>query len=177
MEEVWKDIKNYEGLYQVSTWGNVKRLEREININDRYTIILKEIISKPFLSRGYPRIHLTKNKKQRKFLIHRLVALAFIPNPENKPCVNHKNGIKTDINLDNLEWCTHKENTNHAILTGLLKLEGERCNFSKLREFQVKEIRVLIKEGLSQREISEKYGIERSTVSVIKMNKSWRHLD
>jgi hypothetical protein len=113
MEESWKDILGYEGLYQVSTHGEVKSLSR---FNSRTERILTPVISK-----GYPVITLSKNNIHKIYSIHRLVAECFIPNPENKPEVNHINGIKTDCLCSNLEWCTSSENQLHAFRTGLQK--------------------------------------------------------
>ena len=101
MEEIWKDIVGYEGLYQVSNFGRVK------NVN-------KNIIKKPTeLSKGYLRIGLNKHGKAKKIYSHRLVAQAFIPNPNNLPCVNHKDCNPKNNCVDNLEWCTHKENNSY----------------------------------------------------------------
>jgi hypothetical protein len=106
-EEVWKDVPGYEGMYQASSFGRVRSpYQRGKGI---YT--LKPVMS----SSGY----FTVNIKGKMPTVHRLVAKAFIPNPEVKRCVNHKDGIKTNNNLDNLEWVTHKENLHHAIGLGL----------------------------------------------------------
>ena len=102
MEE-WKDIKGYEGLYQVSNKGRVRSLKHDKMI-------------KPIQhSNGYLFVNLHKDGSRIHTSIHRLVANAFIPNPDNKPCVGHKNTIKTDNSIDNLEWCTYLENNNHPI--------------------------------------------------------------
>lgn len=103
IQEDWKDIKGYEGSYQVSNLGNVKSLIKNI------------ILSKFDNGKGYKKVNLLKKQ----FYIHRLVALNFIENPLNKPQVNHKDGNKQNNNVENLEWCTSKENINHANINGL----------------------------------------------------------
>jgi len=115
MQEIWKDIKGYEGLYQVSNLGNVKVLDRKIKSNYNYFIrkgrILKLCIGK---KDGYVYVCLTKNNKGKTVKVHRLVAQAFIPNPNNLPQINHKDEDKTNNNVDNLEWCTSLYNNNYG---------------------------------------------------------------
>lgn len=102
MKEIWKPIEGYEGLYEVSNLGKVKGLT-------------KGIILKPEISlKGYERIILSKNCKKKHFPVHRLVAKAFVPNPENKPQVNHKDENKLNNHATNLEWCTARENLNYG---------------------------------------------------------------
>lgn len=105
MKEVWKDVKGYEGVYQVSNYGRVRKIT-----------ILKQCNKK-----GYRKISLHKQGTIKTFAVHRLVAEAFIPNPDNKLEVNHINAIKDDNNVNNLEWVTREENMKHAVNKGLLK--------------------------------------------------------
>lgn len=120
MLEIWKDIKGYEGLYQISNFGRIKSLPKK-RINGTNFYIQKEKILKPQLkTKRYLGINLTKNKMHKNFLVHRLVAEAFIDNPYDLPQVNHKDCNKLNNNINNLEWCTQEENLNHALRNGLL---------------------------------------------------------
>lgn len=104
-EEEWKDVVGYEGLYQVSNFGRVKSLEKM-----RGAFMQKEIIKKQIYSNGYLRCQLHKNGESRKIFIHRLVAEAFILNPDNKPQVDHIDRNRSNNSVENLRWCTAKEN-------------------------------------------------------------------
>lgn len=108
MEETWKDIKNYQGIYQISSFGKIKNNKGKI---------LKQFKN----HKGYLVIQLSKNGDSKNYIVHRLVAKEFIPNPENKPQINHKNCNKEDNRIDNLEWCTNTENKAHAKIHGLCK--------------------------------------------------------
>lgn len=113
--EIWKDIEDYEGIYQISTFGRVKSLARMIK-NGAKEYYRKEIImTLSYNYDGYYIITLHKNNIPRTYKIHRLVAIYFIPNCKNKPVVNHLDGNKTNNHIDNLEWSTYKKNSNHAV--------------------------------------------------------------
>ena len=116
--EIWKDIPGYEGLYQVSNLGRVKSAERKVGwefYNKPCARKHKErIIVAEVAKNGYKRVGLSKDGKRTRYHLHRIIAKAFIPNPNNYPVINHKNGIKTDNRLENLEWTTYSENNYHA---------------------------------------------------------------
>ena len=106
--EIWKDIKDYEGLYQVSNWGRVKSL------GNGGTHKTSRILKSAKNTRGYLQVQLSKNGKRKWFFIHRLVAEVFLENPENLPQVNHIDEDKTNNRVENLEWKSHKDNNNHG---------------------------------------------------------------
>lgn len=123
-EEIWKDVVGYEGYYEVSNMGNVRYLKR-------YNKKCEPKLMKCWFRNKYPAVTFNVKKNGNKRVIHRLVAESFLPNPENKKCVNHKNGIKSDNRVENLEWCTHAENNTHAHATGLIitKTGAESKNY------------------------------------------------
>jgi hypothetical protein len=162
-EEVWKDIPDYEG-YQASNLGNIRSVDRKVkNSNGREYYVKGTSIKKTLSKNGYYVVRLTKAKLER--FVHRLVGFAFIPNPENKPQINHINGVKTDNRLENLEWCTNRENIEHARVTGL--------KYTVLNKDQVFEIRYGLK-GYKHREIGQMYNINPSLVSYIRLGKIWK---
>jgi len=174
MQEIWKDIEGYEGLYQISNLGNVKSLYFEP------PIILKS--SKD--SRGYLYVVLSKNGKQKIGRIHRLVASAFICNPKNKPQVNHIDGVKSNNTVKNLEWVTNAENMKHASKNGLrADVSGNnnpRCRAINQYDLNGK----LIKQWKSFYEITCSLGFNRSCIwrcCIGKFQKShnyiWRYAD
>ncbi len=177
--EKWKDIEGYEGKYQVSSLGRIKSLERYIDRGIKGFAKQKEIILKLRLKKGYLEVGLrSKGDKNQKFLlVHRIVATAFILNPENKKTVNHKNLIKTDNRLINLEWNTQKEQISHAIESGAFKQKGDFNSKSKLTSKDVLEIRYLYKtKSKPPKELSEKYKVSKSTIHRIVTNKIWKHI-
>lgn len=178
--EIWKDIKGYEGLYQISSLGRVKSYPRKyysywrktyINYNEK---ILKPLIRSKNKNNNYFYCDLYINKKSKHYNIHRLIAIAFIPNPDNKPCINHIDGNKQNNNISNLEWCTIEENNKHALNNGLI-LREEKHPMHKLNNKQVIEIRNM-KDVFSTKEISKIYNVTKDTINNILSRKNWKYL-
>lgn len=118
--EIWKPVVNFEGLYEVSNLGRIKALARRKNCNKGYGIIKEHIMKNSTNGGEYYKVPLTNKEHIRKYyLVHRLVAQAFIPNPDNLPQVNHIDGQKLNNNLENLEWCTREYNVRHSYKIGL----------------------------------------------------------
>ena len=158
-DEVWKDIEGYEGLYQVSTCGNIKSLAKpRKNGNGRSYIQKEKLLKQSFTSTGYKKVELYKDGKRKSFKVHRLVAIAFIPNPDNKPEVNHIDGNKINNNIDNLEWVTSSENSIHAYETGLSP------NKKELDEIRIIE---LYNKGASKEEISRMFDVSNVVIARI----------
>lgn len=130
--EQWRDIDGFEGMYQVSDLGRVRSLERTVKMvryGKEYDMhhkgrILKTIVMKD----GYESIQIFKDSKHHTYKVHRLVAKAFLPNPDNLPEVNHKDGNKCNNTSENLEWCTRGHNIRHAFKNGLIDKNNMTCN-------------------------------------------------
>ena len=168
-EERWLPVVGYEGFYIVSSLGRVRLLERSgFRKNGRFFYVHSKI-KKPYLTKfGYYRLRMEKNKHSKHIFVHRLVAEAFIPNPENKPEINHKNGIRTDNRVKNLEWCTQSENNLHSYRKlGRIKvgLKGENNPVSKI-VLQIKN-GIVIAEFCSVTEAQTKTGIARQSIGKV----------
>ena len=161
LKEVWKDIKGYEGLYQVSNMGKIKSLKFSHGNKEKILKGNKEKF-------GYLVVTLYKNKGRKNFKIHRLVAETFIPNPKNLPQVNHIDGNKQNNRIDNLEWCTAKENTNHAHKTGLANNDNSKI---KVKQYDLNGN--FIREWDSITDIEKSLNIDKS--SVVKVCKHKRN--
>lgn len=173
--EIWKQVIGYEGIYEVSNLGNIKSIGRYRFVKRNMSkCFFKELILKSGTSNGYLGVILNKECFRKRFSTHRLVAEAFIPNPENKPQVNHINGIKKDNRVQNLEWNTASENTQHAIKLGLLKiLKGENRYNSKLKKDDVLFIRNSI---LKTKYLAEIYKVDQRTIRNVKNKKSYNNI-
>lgn len=162
MEEEWRDINGYEGLYQVSNTGRVRSLGKWIDRKCKGKKWQEEKILKPKINKkGYQSVCLYKNGVKKLFQVHRLVAQAFIPNPNNYPCVNHKNEIKDDNRVDNLEWCTVKYNN---IYNGRQKrITAKRKKITLQIDQNTNEI---IKEWSSIKEVEKELGLPGGNISM-----------
>lgn len=172
--EVWIPISGYEIYYAVSNMGRVKRLARSYESTCRM-VHLSEKILKGSNHRGYRMVTLVKSGEEKNFLIHRLVAIAFIPNPDDKPFVNHIDNNRGNPNVSNLEWCTHQENTDHAVSIGVIKgnggiMKGVPSANRKLTQEQVFEI-LSFKRGDAPdmaKYFKERFDISKATVTAIR---------
>lgn len=121
MKAKWRSVVGYEGLYEVSTDGRVRTVE---HITNGHAIMPTELAIKIYKSQRYARVRLYRDGKSKDHMVHRLVAEAFIPNPDNKPQVNHIDGDRSNNRVENLEWCTASENQRHAYRAGLKDIEN-----------------------------------------------------
>lgn len=115
-KEIWKDIQGYEGIYQVSSHGRVRSLDRivERKGSSGNFFVKGRVLTQSDDTHGYMKVNLTKHDQKRTFKVHRLVAIHFLDNPNNLPCVNHKDENKLNNNVDNLEWCTKEYNNSYG---------------------------------------------------------------
>lgn len=173
MKEVWKPIEGYEGLYDISNLGRVKSLPKQsgsrLNINSTIMRLGSD-------KNGYSVISLSKNGKYKLCKVHRLVGQAFIPNPENKPCINHKNLIKNDNAFVNLEWVTIYENSFHSSLHGKNWGIGEKNNSAKLSDDDIRAIKHLSFFGYKARHLYDMFGVSKNCIQYILNNEKWQHV-
>lgn len=167
--EIWKDVVGYEGLYEVSSLGQVRSKKTKLIKKQR------------LMNRGYPAVTLKRME-----LVHRLIAKAFVENPYNKEQVNHINGIKTDNSLDNLEWVTHAENQRHAFKIGLKKANelfgtgkqaGENNFGNKYSKDLIIKVKEMFKNGKKVKEVNILTGISISHLYSIKSGHKWGHVE
>jgi len=170
MEEIWKSIESYEGLYEISNYGRIKRF----NKNKRFRAF--KILKLYKRLDGHLEVALSKSGNEKKFLIHRLVLKAFVgPCPEDKEGC-HNDGNPENNLIENLRWDTHRNNVQDSIKHNTIN-RGSKRPAAKLNEIKVKEIKKLLKEDqLTQMEISKIYNISAGVVSQIKNRKAWKHI-
>ena len=170
MKEIWADINEY---YKVSNLGRVKSVDRVIGNTFYASRILKPSLD----TYGYPIVGLRINDKMSTKTVHRLVAIAFVPNPDNKATVNHKDGNKLNNAAYNLEWMTFGENNTHSHQNGTHDVVGESNGRAKLTVEQVVAIREEYATGkTSYPKLARKYGVGWSQISRIINKQQWSHL-
>ena len=174
-EIIWKDVINYEGIYMVNQYGVIKSLDHIVYHKDGKKRLQKgRNIKYSKSKKGYIQVSLNKNCIKFNTSVHRVMAIAFLNNPFNKPQINHINGIKDDNRLENLEWCTNKENQLHAIRNNLIHPNyGENHHMSKIPNSHIAGIREEIKNGKPMRIIAERYSMSITAISNIKNRKTY----
>lgn len=177
MKEIWKDIKEYEGKYQVSNLGKVKSLFREKRTKCNGVQLVNERVLAPNLNGLYSTVTLSKDGIVTTRTIHSLVLKNFIENPLNKPCCNHKDGKKRNNIVSNLEWCTYSENLKHAFRHNLRSHKGSKCPNSKLYEEDVFKIKKSLKDGVKCIDLAREFNVHKGTISAIKNGLSWRFIN
>jgi len=179
MREIWKPVRRYEGLYKVSNYGQVKSLARLRRHNNKILGKWCKRILKISLRKDKTIIaSLWKNNKGKNFIVARLVAAAFIPNPLNKPCVNHIDNNPSNNKINNLEWCTHKENYAHSAKQKR-NCYGERNGFSKLKEKDIINIRkkyMKFSKKTNTCSLAKKYKVCQASIWGIINFISWKHI-
>ena len=163
--EIWRDIRGYVGSYQISNFGRTKSFFRG-----------KAKILKPFVDKnGYLNVTLGRGNKNK---VHRLVAQAFIPNPDAKPQINHRDGNKMNNHVDNLEWNTSTENNRHAVQIGLMK-SGEDCLDAKLTNEQVawcRRVHISGDREFGTNALARKLGVSRSAIYLLLKGKTYKNV-
>lgn len=173
----WADVPGFEGFYQISNKGLVKSLARIVEYSGKCSRWHEEIILKLNNSNGYRTVSLVKDKNKTTFLVHILVGSLFIPNPENKPYINHKDGMRWNNHFLNLEWSTNSENQLHSYkMLGNKAVNGERNGQSKLKREDIITLRMMADSGYTEKEIASHFNVSKSLVGLIKNNKRWNHV-
>lgn len=174
--EIWKPVVGWEKYYEVSNEGKVKSKERYRKMGLMGNVKMPPKLLNLNTKHPYIRVSLT-GEGSKIVSVHRLVAEAFLPNPENKLYVNHKDCNTHNNTVDNLEWCTQSENTIHAIKMGrFVPRVGEDASSAKLTEKDVMEIRNKYKEGQPVTSLSVEYGIGKNGVYRILRKEVWKHI-
>jgi len=177
MEE-WKSISGYEGYYEVSNLGRVRSIERLVPHARYGTTKQQSKILRPAIDDGYFKVALSKDRTLRSMRVHRLVAAAFVDNPNDYTEVNHKDGDKLNNQVSNLEWCTRSQNVKHAFDNNLLQaMRGVKNGNSKLSESDVLAIRSEYKYGkITLISLANKFGCSKRNVLDIVHKRIWKHL-
>ena len=171
---MWKDIKGFDGKYQINEYGHIKSLSRYIQNHSKKQLIPEKILKTCKVGKGYLTVCLRDGKTTYRKYIHQLVAEYFIPNPNGLQILNHKDGNKENNYYENLEWTTYSGNNQHAYDTNL-KDRGEEFYNAILTENDVKEI---LNNGkyTTYQNIADKYGVTKATIRDVLIRKTWKHI-
>jgi len=175
-EESWVDIEGYDGIYQVSSYGRVRSLDRTVTLKSgekrRYR---GRVLCSHAKGVDYPKVTLSKVGGLHTVTIHRLVAKAFLPNPKEHLYVNHKNSLKFCNSVCNLEWCTAAENTAHALSAGAkFGVSGSKNHSAKLRDSDIPFIVHWLSEGYTRNQVASCFGVSYDIISNIDKGVTWK---
>jgi NUMOD4 motif/HNH endonuclease len=174
IEEVWKDIPGYEGCYQASTFGRIKRLERLVISKTGQRTLLTELIKIPTInSSSYLTIKLSVQDVRKSYLVHRLILITFVSNPENKKTVNHIDGNKVNNHISNLEWATDSEQRKHAHKIGLMTNKGSKNPRSIIKLNDGFEIINKHQQGATVKQLCKEYSVVGTTILKIINRQHW----
>lgn len=176
--EIWKDVAGYEGYYKVSNLGRVKSLERKVKFRTFKKLVKSRILTPRISDSGYYTVNISKDGKGNMKYLARIIAIAFIPNPDNKPQVNHIDGNKINNCISNLEWVTNAENQKHAYKLGLsISKRGYLNGNRKYDKGFVLKIRQMWESGkYKQAQLSKICGCNESYVNAVVSRRIWAHI-
>jgi hypothetical protein len=177
--EIWKDVAGYVGYYEVSNYGKVRSVDRYVNNHKGERALRKgKVLTDTLDDKGYVRYTFRMGKSKKMKRGHRLVAEAFIPNPNQYTIINHKDGNKANNHISNLEWCTHRQNSQHAESMGLVNhVKGSNHHKATITEDTVRAMRKLYAEGNhTQKQIAEEFSVHLSKAKHILAGRTWKHV-
>jgi hypothetical protein len=175
-------VPDFEDYYEINLMGQIRTKPRWVNspiCGGKRLLPVRYLKTQSPL--GYPMFSVKVDGKRNYLFVHKTLARIFIPNPDNKPEINHKDGNRKNFSLENLEWCTHQENMAHAFRTGLAPLpktgKGEASPSAKLTDEKVKQIKELLREGVSKKAIADQFGVRPGTIWFIADGSTWSHIE
>lgn len=175
--EIWKDVVGFEGLYTVSNMGRVKSSEKIVRYRWGERVNKARILKPNNLDQRYDQVTLCRNKYQKKITVHRLVVITFLDMDATKNSINHKDGNKRNNCASNLEWCTQKENIDHAYKLGLMHgRKGEKHPNSLLTNDNVAQMKAMLKDGARTRDLVKIFNVSEDVIYQIKVGNSWKHI-